>query len=71
MANAVTAARAKGRCPECGRIISGRAVGIQRDHADRKFVALRPHNREEFSPHPVECLARGGYRKVPRIRDAA
>jgi hypothetical protein len=63
--------RAKGRCPECGRVISGRATGIEYDYADRRFVALRPHNREERgrTRHPVECLARGGRRVVPRIRD--
>jgi hypothetical protein len=63
--------RAKGRCPDCGRVISGRATGIEYDHADRRFVALRPHNREERgrTRHPVECLARGGRRVVPRIRD--
>ena len=65
------AQRAKGRCPECGRIISGRAVGIEYDHGDRRFVALRPHNREEHgrTRHPVECLGRGGRRVVARIRD--
>jgi hypothetical protein len=60
---------AKGRCPDCGRVISGRATGIEADHGDRRFVILRPHNREETSRHPVECLARGGRRVVPRIRD--
>jgi hypothetical protein len=60
---------AKGRCPDCGRKISGRATGIEAGHGDRRFVALRPHNREEVSRHPVECLARGGRRVVPRIRD--
>lgn len=65
------AARAKGRCPDCGRVISGRATGIEYDHADRRFVALRPHNREEHGStrHPTECLGRGGRRVVPRIRD--
>ncbi len=65
------AARAKGRCPDCGRVISGRATGIEYDHADRRFVALRPHNREEHgrTRHPTECLGRGGRRVVPRIRD--
>jgi len=61
---------AKGVCPDCGRVISGRAAGIEYDHADRRFVILRPHNREESSRHPVVCLARGGRRVVPRIRDA-
>jgi hypothetical protein len=60
---------AKGVCPDCGRVISGRAVGIEYDHADRRFVALRPHNRERGARHPVECLARAGRRVVPRIRD--
>jgi hypothetical protein len=59
--------RAKGVCPECGRVISGHAVGIQRNHADRKFVVLRSHNREEFNPRAGVCLMPGGYRKVPRI----
>jgi hypothetical protein len=63
--------RAKGECPECGRIVSGRAIGPEPDHADRKFVALGPHNREEHgrTRHPTECLTRGGRRVVPRIRD--
>ena len=39
------AQRAKGRCPDCGRVISGRADGIEYDHADRRWVVLRPHNR--------------------------
>jgi hypothetical protein len=60
--------RAKGRCTECGRIISGRATGIEADHGDRRFVDLRPHNRQERARHPVVCLARGGRRVVPRIR---
>ena len=61
---------AKGVCPECGRVISGRAVGPEEAAADRKFVALGPHNREEHgrTRHPAECLARGGRRVVPRIR---
>lgn len=61
--------RAKGCCPDCGRVISGRAVGVQRRAADRTFVALAPHNREDHSHHPVTCLPRGGWRVVPRIRD--
>jgi hypothetical protein len=60
---------AKGRCPECGRIISGRAAGIEADHADRRFVDLRPHNRERYARHRVVCLSRGGRRVVPRIRE--
>ena len=60
---------AKGVCTECGRVISGRAEGIEADHADRRWVILRPHNRQEFSRRPVVCLARGGRRVVPRIRD--
>ena len=60
---------AKGVCPDCGRVISGRATGIEAEHADRRWVILRPHNREEISRRPVVCLARGGRRVVPRIRD--
>jgi hypothetical protein len=62
--------RAKGECPECGRVVSGRAIGPEEDAADRRFVALGPHNREERgrTRHPVECLSRGGRRVVPRIR---
>ena len=59
---------AKGRCPECGRVISGRADGIEAEAADRRFVVLRPHNREQRARRPVVCLPRGGYRRVPRIR---
>ena len=58
---------AKGVCPDCGRVISGRAVGIQRAAADRKFVALAPHVRDRNARRPVVCLAMGGYRRVPRI----
>lgn len=58
--------RARGRCPECGRIISGRAVGIQRAAADRRFVALAPHKRDP-SRRGGACLARGGWRVVPRL----
>jgi hypothetical protein len=62
---------AKGVCPECGRTISGRATGPEKAAADRGFVALGPHNREEHgrTRHPVVCLSRGGRRVVPRIRD--
>jgi hypothetical protein len=59
---------AKGICPDCKRVISGRATGIEYDHADRRWVELRPHNRQERARHPVVCLARGGRRVVPRIR---
>jgi hypothetical protein len=58
---------AKGVCPECGRTVSGRAIGPEQDAADRRFVALGPHNRQQFSRHPVECLTRGGRRVVPRV----
>jgi hypothetical protein len=61
--------RARGVCPECGRTISGRAVGIEKAHADRRFVALQPHTRARQGHHrDVVCLARGGRRVVPRIR---
>ena len=59
--------RAYGRCPECGRVVSGRAAGIEAAHADRRWVDLQPHNREQASRHPVACLTRGGRRVVPRI----
>ena len=62
------AAYANGACPDCGRVIAGRADGIEADAAGRRFVILRPHNRERGSRSPVVCLARGGYRHVPRIR---
>ena len=63
--------RAKGRRPEYGRIVSGRAIGPEDAAADRQFVALGPHNREEHgrTRHPTECLTRGGRRVVPRLRD--
>jgi len=61
------AAPAKGRCPYCGRVISGRADGIEYEAADRRWVTLRPHNRQQHSRRPVVCLAPGGYRRVPRI----
>ncbi len=59
--------RAKGLCPECGRTISGRAVGPEDDHADRRYVALRPHNRQQHGRRPVACLTRGGRRVVERV----
>ena len=58
---------AKGVCPDCGRVISGRATGIEYDHADRRWVILRPHNREERAARPVACLTRGSRRVVPRV----
>ena len=61
--------RAKGICPDCGRVISGKALGIERNAADRRWVALQPHDREKRAKHPVTCLPFGGYRRVPRIRD--
>jgi hypothetical protein len=61
---------AKGRCPGCGRVISGRADGIEAEAADRRFVVLRPHNRHPPGRRrPVVCLPRGGYRRVPRVRE--
>jgi hypothetical protein len=65
----VAESRAKGVCPECGRVISGRAVGIQRAAADRKFVDLSPHNRAESDGNKpgVPCLLRGSRRVVPRV----
>jgi hypothetical protein len=40
--------------------------------ADRKHVALSPHMRAEPDGNKpgVPCLTRGGYRVVPRVRDA-
>ena len=60
---------AKGRCPYCKRIISGRADGIEAGAPDRRFVTLRPHNRQRSARRPVVCLPPGGYRRVPRIRE--
>ena len=60
---------AKGACPECGRTVSGRAAGPGQDAAGRRYVDLRPHNRERNTRRPVACLAPGGYRRVPRVRD--
>ena len=62
------AAYAKGVCPDCGRTISGRAVGIEAAHADRRFVALAPHTRARNGHgRDEQCLTRGGYRVVPRV----
>ena len=60
---------ANGICPDCGRVVSGRADGIEAEHGDRRWVILRPHNREERARRPVVCLGRGGRRVVPRVRD--
>ena len=67
MADAKHGPRAKGVCPDCGRVIPGRAVGIERLATDRKFVALSPHSRRKADRRAVPCLSRGGYRVVPRI----
>ena len=62
--------RAKGVCPECGRTVSGRAVGIESDHGDRRFVALAPHTRgRQGHGRDRECLPRFARRVVPRLRD--
>lgn len=63
------APRAKGVCPECGRTISGRATGPEPQAAGRRFVALSPHNRQQFARRPVICLMRGSRRVVPRVWD--
>lgn len=57
---------AYGRCPDCGRTIIGRADGIERRPADRRFVLLRPHHRQPNGKGPV-CLPLGGRKRVPRV----
>jgi predicted Fe-S protein YdhL (DUF1289 family) len=59
---------AKGICPGCGRIVPGRADGIEADPAARRWVVLRPHNRQRHARRPVVCLPPGGYSRVRRIR---
>ncbi len=59
------ASRPKGVCPKCGRVISGRAAGVQVLAADRTFVALSPHNRGP--KNAATCLPRRGRCVVPRI----
>ena len=59
---------AKGICPDCGRTVAGRAAGIEAAHGDRRFVDLRPHNRQPQSRRPVVCLPPGGHRRVRRVR---
>ena len=54
------AAQARGVCPECGRVVSGRAV-------TPALVDLAPHNRQRSARHPVVCLSRGARRRVPRV----
>ena len=63
---------ARGRCPDCGRVLAGRAEGIERLAADRRWVILPAHVREPGikPPRRVECLSRGTRRVVPRIPDA-
>ena len=62
------AGRARGRRPECGRVLCGRAEGIERRHADRRLVLLPPHL---VLPWPSTanrvCLARGARLRVPRV----
>jgi hypothetical protein len=64
------APRAKGICPECQRVISGRAVGPEQAAADRTYVALSPHTRNPLARSPQPCLSRGGRRVVRRLTPA-
>ena len=59
---------AKGICPSCGRLVSGRADGIEAAAGDRRFVVLRPHNRQRWSRRPVVCLPPGPRLRVRRVR---
>jgi len=54
--------RARGICPECGRVIAGRASSL-------RWVILAPHTRTRSSGRHrgLPCLGMGGYRRVPRI----
>jgi hypothetical protein len=53
--------RAHGQCPRCGRVITGRAIGIERLAAERRFVALSPHVRDPAEVPSVWCLTRAEY----------
>lgn len=68
MAPAQTPARARGRCPYCGRIVTGRAVGIETRPADRRFVVLGAHVRNPRAKTRHWCVTRTDYVKVPRVR---
>jgi hypothetical protein len=62
--------RAKGRCPECGRTVSGRAEGPEPRAAGRRFVSLAPHTRtRQGHGRDEQCLSRGARRVVPRVQD--
>jgi hypothetical protein len=62
--------RAKGVCPECGRTVSGRAVGPEPEAAGRRFVSLSPHTRgRQGHGRDEPCLTRGARRVVPRVQD--
>ena len=57
-----------GLCPDCGRIVAGRADGIQRRTTAKRWVLLGPHNRPESTArHKMPCLTRGARRRVPRV----
>lgn len=58
--------RARGQCPSCGRIITGRAEGIETAAAARRYVILAPHVRNPRARRRIWCLTRGDYVKVPR-----
>jgi hypothetical protein len=59
--------RARGRCPDCGRILAGRADGIERRAADKRFVLLPPHVRDPHAAPRAVCLPPYRRARVPRV----
>jgi len=55
-----------GVCPDCGRTVAGRADGIERATAEKRWVLLGAHTRKP-SGRGGQCLTRGARRRVPSI----
>lgn len=66
-AGRVLGPRLRGRCPDCGRDLCGRAEGAGKTH-----VVLPRHVRDPRGRPPVLCLPPDGRRRrvVPRLPGA-
>jgi hypothetical protein len=62
--------RARGTCPRCGRLVTGRAVPVEAAPADRRYVVLTAHVRDPRARTRHWCVTRTEYVKVPRWRPA-
>jgi hypothetical protein len=63
------ASRLRGRCPQCGRVLTGKAVrqSPSGPAATAAWVDLVPHLRTPGARVREECLPRGGRRVVPAL----